>query len=315
MTTGPNDEKFLGGIPGRFPGTQALKAPAAKEPTIADKIAKKAEEIAEGRLMAQVIADASGTSNRGGGGGESVTATIVTKAMDVQEKLFGMVQDEKVKSDALKAKADEDRGKAMEQYHDEREKTLTRLVETVNETLKTVQAGGSPKSADTILGQVETVMGWLQARTPPDTTPKPQSGVSDALQIQLLNSKQAHELEMKKLDVQIAEITTKFNFELKKFDEEAKSRWHQWEAGQKTREKGLEGFQDLAGAIAAGIRGERNGSAAVEHEAPAGAEAVQAAISSFPCQFCKTPVKIKPGELKAVCDNPVCKAEYDIKSA
>lgn len=313
MTTGPNDEKFLGGMPGRLLGNQGQKSQLAKEPSMADKVMKRVDDMAEIQLAGDMVAK---VLNKGGGG-ETLAASIVTHAMDMQTNALKMMQENQKTLEEQRLKAQQNRDETVEKAQGQREENLKDVLKTLNETIKTVQAGGDPKKAASILGEVETVMGWLQARTLPEAaSAKAQPGVSEELQIKILESRNLHELEMKKLDLQIADVTNKFQLQLKQFEEDSRRRWHEYDSGQKTREKGLEGFQDLAGAIAAGIRGERNSAAAVEHESPApGGEAIQAAIKTFPCQFCKMPVQIKPGELKAVCDNPVCKAEYDIKSA
>lgn len=175
------------------------------------------------------------------------------------------------------------------------------------ESRKVISAQNSPEAA---VAMVEKWEGIFNKWRPP-ATEKPthvqHSGPSDEVTLKLEEMRQVHDLEMKKLDLQIAAQNNEFQLKMLQFNEDSQRRWKEYQDGTKFKENAYNGFSDLAASIAAGIDKERKGVASDTEDT------IQATVTGFKCQGCGQHITIPEGAEKVVCETPGCGAEYAIK--
>jgi len=242
--------------------------------------------------------------------GESLQASIVKGAMSQQAMIMDELHKQTAEANKELLEARKEREQAQTQLYNERISILQGEKQKLDAAAQQAKGvGAAPSELDAykkVREALKEEIDELKKGAPPPSGPP--LGLSAETHIKLQEMSQNHELEMKRLDIELSRQDREFNIKLAEWQEESRRRWREYEDKVGMQQKGFDGFSDLAGAISSGIGKER------ETISRGGEESIQALASQFPCQFCKTKVLIQPGELTATCPNEECGAIYNVKS-
>ncbi len=115
-------------------------------------------------------------------------------------------------------------------------------------------------------------------------------------EVALQEMRQRHDIEMKRLDLQIRNDDRKLNFEESKFKTEIEMKREESRSSQAVRQEAIAGFQDLVSGFAAGVDREMEGAGAAGKAAVASRLAARKIKESIPCpkQGCTGTLTLPP---------------------
>ncbi len=247
---------------------------------------------------------------------DSITTTIVTKAMDTQDKAIQrMESDAKELKDEVK-EANQAVANMQWELLNEKLGRIEEAQKKSDESAKNAAAAGAPKDAFGYYNQVKDELGKL-VQSLPQKEPAPQhgGGMSDATQIRLkeLELEQVRILEEIRQENQRA--NQEFQLKLAEFSDNKELRKMEYEDKRRFRQEGLQGLTDFATAIGASISAERGVPAETSEEVArpsrvkTGKEET-AYIGAFDCAECGKEVLVTAGQNIATC--PGCGAKYTV---
>ncbi len=244
----------------------------------------------------------------------TIVNTAFNKMSDVQETL----SKEKRAAEESAAAAYQEADQVKATFFQTQIKMLSDLQSEVRKQMEQLRTNNNPNSALAAVKDVMEIMALLQQRMAPapsaEASRPPVSTINPEMEIRLTELKHNHELEMKKLDLQMQNQKQAFDLQLLQFQEDSKRRWAEWQDSQKTKSSAMNGLQDLAAAIGAGVEKERDGGSRTEESViSAQPSSNKAAVNNFPCQFCKTQIAVPPEAATVTCPNKECAAEYEIR--
>lgn len=268
-----------------------------EKPSLADKLMKKKEEAIELQMTAQAL----------GGGNveadESETLKLAKEVMQIQRETVKSVDDARKRTEEALAKAETAKNEAQTALY-------THQLDAIKDAEARVKVASEAKptpgkSELEIFRKVRDEMQELMPEKPEAATPP---GISEATQLKITQLQLEQQRVLAQMQADRERQNREFDLKLAEFNENSRQRWAEYNDNKALREQGLSGLQDIAASIGAAVKGESGGVEETE------GEHVEASISSFPCQFCQTPVPVHPGDTKVKCPNEECGAQYDIKA-
>ena len=238
---------------------------------------------------------------------ESIQGQVVSSALKtLGDMQTGLIKESDKKSELLdKARANED--EARTNLYTGQIAEITAMRKEVAEQYKAVQAQNTPQAAMASLKELQAFYENMKPAKTDEIHVQPKGGISEQTTLTLEKMRYDHEKEKSVIDLKIAEMNNNFQIEMLKFNEESRRRWREYEDGQKFKQHGLQGFEDLAASIAAGIDRGRGGQPSEEEAV------IEVETSKFKCQFCKSEIEVGDGVGMVTCPNPECNAEYNVK--
>jgi len=251
-------------------------------------------------------------------GDESLQATIVRGAMDMQTKTAERVEKMLSSKEEDLKEARENERKSEAAFYQVQIDQLKDVKDSVAKALEEIRKGAQPKSAIEVLEEAETLIDRIEKRRPKvEGIPATTGGVSESTLLKLEEMKENHEIAMKNLELQISKSNNEFQLKMAEFKDNRMFKIQEYQDNVDFRKQGMSGVEDLIGSIGAGIDRDRGrGESAPTKKAPRGKSSephLEATIRKFPCQTegCDGMVLVKETDSVAVC--PECDAEYEIK--
>lgn len=280
------------------------------EPTFVDEYVKLRRQKMSEQMVKEEFPPLE-TEKKEGKEEESLTTTIVKTAMEnerkAREDLQDALQTREGDLKALQIAAQQARDELNRVQLDQMQKMIAKM-ETTVEQAKAGQP--QPKSNIEIIREAKELTALMREEAgPPAVASAPM--IDPKLSIELERMRQSHELQLKHLDLQLAQMNQEFKLKLTEFESTNQRSWREYEDSKDFRRQGMSGLSDLVSAISQGFQGEMG-----ETGGPETAEAVSgphmaASIKSFPCQFCEADIAVPPKGGKFTC--PECHAEYEVK--
>jgi len=266
-----------------------------------------ADRVIEARVKAEeakVALDTLGSP----GGGESIQTTIVKESLAqnraVMEELYKQIA--QANKELLEARRD--RESALTELYKERIAILHNEQTKLDEKAQSAEGIANKSIMDVyrdVRGEIQTEIDALKKEAPQAVAHQPVT--SDETQIRLAELQLQNTREIYRIQQESENTRREWELKMKQFEEESRRRWAEYGDKREMQREGLQGFQDIAHSISAGLGRDRTG------EAVAGEATVEASISSFPCQICHTPIHVEPGQTEANCENPECGAAYELQ--
>ena len=280
----------------------------AEQPeSLAARIKRAQEDAMVMKATAQAYGFDAVKVEQGSSKSDSEAPSVVSAAMSQMNNMIKetteMAKDTRKEVDIARKEADDARANLFTTQLT----VIQNMQNNLMESQKRIGEQNSPESAVATVEKWETIFNKFRPQVTGEPTVATAKTSSDETTIILEKLRQQHNVELKKLDLQIAAQNNDFNLRMLQFNEDSRRRWKEYDDGNKFKEGAFGGFSDLAAAIAAGIDKERGVATA------AGEGTIQAAVSGFKCQVCGKHVDIPEGVEKVVCSNPECGAGYDIK--
>lgn len=249
--------------------------------------------------------------------GSSIQATIVNKAIEQGENAYKALERLTDKKDAEIEKARSETNKAKEELYSLQAAQLKEVAARVEKAMEELKAGGSPKTAIEVIHEAEVVADYInQHNIAKNGQTVVRSGeVSEETKITLEKMRMDHELALKQIDLQIAELNNKFNLELAEFKENSRRHWAEYENNNRFRQEGMQGLGDVVASIAAGINQERQGEVGsqptrIRANRAKAQPARETAPEEYECENCQTLIQVPPGASSFRC--PECDTEYNV---
>jgi hypothetical protein len=276
-----------------------------------DKLIKTKERMAK---LAAV------TGGGGGNGSETLAATIVSKALDINQKTNEQLQEQVRHKEIDVANAIKEADRTKEQLMTIIASQVSGAVNKMEERLEEIKKGASqvapPKSWIEQLRELKE----LEAVLNPDRhSPPPSPGLQDlTATLQLQQIKNEHELAMKKFDVELQRMQTDLQLRLTEMSENSKWKNREYEDDRKFKSSALEQVGDIAAGIAAGLGSAKvAGGIAGQPEAADDTQYDQpqkgrhsAVIEAFKCQTCGGDIKVPDEGDQVTCPNMECGTTY-----
>lgn len=288
-----------------------------KELSLADKIQKRVEEVAEAAVVIKTLGirpDSLEGNAKEKDGADNLPATLLTGALDAYKDAAKRAQEtlDKKEADLKAARDSEDVAKAA--YYQVQVDAVKETQARIEKALDELKKGGEPRDAVSILKEADDLIQHVNKMRPqPSTESKGTVVISEETQIRLEEMRQAHDIEMKKLDIQISQMNQDFQIRLAEFQDNRTAKMREYDDRKDFRNRGLEGFEDLAHSMAQGLTREREGSVSTKGRKSVAEETVQAAVRQFSCQFCGTKIPVKSDSESVTCPNDECGAQYEVK--
>lgn len=295
--------------------------------TLIERVLKHREQM---KALDTVHDEMNGTK-KGKNEEESLAASIVNKALDVNLKtnqdLRDEVRDREKDVNTARAEADKAKADLYTVIGQQIGGAMDRLEKIQEDMRKGVY--DNPNRQKSLVDQVKEAKDLLGVLTPAE--PRPSSQSSDSMDfnstIALERLKQGHEVEMRKLDLQIEQMKNDFQWKMAELTDNKKQRDREYEDSRSFRQTALQEVGDIAAGIAASMGG---GGAGVAAEGvagqpqdggqpppgpppPPGVKPKMAYIQSFPCQKCGEPVAIPKEGNTVACTTDGCGMVYTIK--
>lgn len=287
-----------------------------KDKTIAGKPQSLSDKIREAREEAILLRETSEAYRREGVEQPAPPHKDALEAPTVVNAALGQMNNMlKVNADAAKEKSIELK-EARKEADDAKTNLFTTQLEIIKdmhrsmqESQKEIAKSNSPEAAMAMVEKWESIIDRVKPHIAPESSyPPVRAGNDMQLTLQLEKMRQDHALALRKLDLEVGQSNNNFQLKMTQFTEDSNRRWQEYKDGVKFKENAYNGFSDLAASIAAGIDKERGVVSGNPDD-----EVIQAAVSGFKCQLCKTHVNIPEGAPSVTCPNPECSAEYKIK--
>lgn len=248
--------------------------------------------------------------------GDSLSVTIVKASMEQQTAILNQLTNQitQVHKDLDAARLE--REQAQTQLYNERISILQQQKQELDQKAQEAKGAGVPPSQLDIYRSVrlelQKEIDELK-KDQPEPLPLSVKGMSDETQIRLKEMELEQARILTEMTLSREEKEKEWDLKLRQFDDEAKLRWAEYKDKKDFREKGLEGFEDLAHSVAEGITREREGGGSVKSRKSGKEETIEASIRGFACQFCGTKIPVKPGDELVTCPNEECGAQYEVK--
>lgn len=292
-----------------------INAPKAEEVSKVEKPEEKKDygqelldfqaKAEEQKTKQKIMRDTFGVSE---GGGESLTASIVNKSIEQQTALMNQLnlQIAQAHKDLLEAR--KEREQAQTQLYTERVTILQEEKKKLDETAQQAKSAGVPhtelQAYKNVKAALKDEIDELKKSTPSPASP---IGMSDETQIRLTQMQLDQQRLLTQMQLDHEARQKEWDLKMAEFNEASNRRWAEYKDSKDFREKGMEGFSDIAAAVASGVSKKRATEAG-------GETVIKGRVGKFPCQFCKTPVTVEPGSTTVKCPNEECGAEYEVRS-
>jgi hypothetical protein len=249
---------------------------------------------------------------------EPIQATIVKSAIDMYKDTMAEVHKTLRDKEGALQKAVDDKNSAMAAYYQVQVDNIKSVSDKVDQALKDMKVTNQPKTAIDAFKEAQDLIKYVEQMSPRQPVSE-SPGVPFQAQMELQKMLYQHDIDMKKLELEMHQVAQSHQLELLKFDDERKRKWTEYEDQKDMRQSGFGGLQDLLNSVAANISAERQGqqppaktSQAVGSQPPSPSQepGLEAHISKFSCTQCEYPVTVGPGQSKAICEQ--CGAEYNI---
>jgi hypothetical protein len=301
-------------IPGKVVAPTGIGQPS--DPTFMDDVIKARRQAAAEEIAKR-------TFNSGGSGQpDSLAVAIVTKAMDNLNKAEERYQRDADKSREVATAAATELRNAQASLSkiqlDQTNATLTK----VEAAIDAMKHGQPPKSTADTIREAQELVGLLGGNKP-DPSPVPRA-TDPTIELQILQMKLNHDLQMKKFDIESARAEREFQLKLQEFADNRADKKVENEDKRNLRANGLNALQDIANSVVVGmgadmgeappvakhpIASQAKSPTAANHQ-PVTEPQMEAVLLSFPCQNCKTEIEVPKGGGNVSC--PDCGATYNI---
>ncbi len=285
-------------------------------PDLVDRVLKTREREMALKALGRMTGDKEGN-------GESLAASIVNKALDVNLTTNKELRDQIQKSDAAiviaRGEADKAKGELYQVIANQVGAALQKL-EKVQEDIHQ----GKTKSEKSLVEQVKEARDLLTILSPEQKAASSVSSASEyTMNLTLQQMAKDHELNMKKFDLEIEKMRTDLQFKLAQLADEAKWKEREWEDNKDYKKNALNRVTEIAASIAAGFTGGPQGDQISGQPIPAYSpinsqpppmNEPQIFVKSFPCQGCGEAIAIPDDATEVLCPTPNCGMAYTINS-
>lgn len=238
---------------------------------------------------------------------ENITATIVTKSMESQDKAMARYGEERA---ALSLEIDKLRKENLEgqiRYNDAALARAKDIEERAKTAMDRAIAEGAPEKVVERFRGLKELVKELQGEGGARETPT----IDPRFALDMEKLKQDHELKMEEIKAGREETNKQWDLKFEQLKEDNKLKWREYEDKKDFRKEGLGGLKEIVESAVAGFKGEKGTGIAGKKEG-AREEVMAATISSFLCGKCGTEVPVTDPSQPIVCPNDECKATYTL---
>jgi DNA-directed RNA polymerase subunit RPC12/RpoP/predicted Holliday junction resolvase-like endonuclease len=258
-------------------------------------------------------------------GGETLAASIVNKALDVNLETNKNLQEQVNKRETDINEARREADKAKTELYSVIAGQVAGALDKLEKVQDEIRRGPEKGQTKSLVDQVKEARDLLLALTPePKTGPPPVTSSNDLqLTITLETMKQNHEVNMKKLDLELQKMQTDLQLKLAEIADAAKWKEREYSEGSEFKKNALTQVTDVASAAVAAFNARNAGAGGAitgqpgqqqmtGQDTPPG-KGVTAVVRSFNCQKCGTEIVVPEDGSEVKCPTPGCGVKYGFK--